>query len=282
MNSNQAKQIQIVEYLYKIGIKTAKTKGTERWYNSPFREDKDASFKVDTILNVWYDFGSGQGGNILDVVMQINNCNLSQALSLLSDSTLKLTLNTKYDNSRKFIKTIADEKEKKIVVVDILHPALLDYSQTRGISTDLLRKYTKQIHYDQNGKKLFAIGFKTRSKGWELRNKYTKGNIGGKDITVIIENEKPNINVFEGFFDFLAHRQIYKNNSNSIVMNSTSLLNDTLLELKNHKRISLFLDNDQNGKTTAQTIQNNCSNVSNFSHIYENFNDLNCFLQNNV
>ena len=35
------------------------------WYKSPFRTEKEASFKVDLHKEVWYDFGLGKGGDII-------------------------------------------------------------------------------------------------------------------------------------------------------------------------------------------------------------------------
>lgn len=33
------------------------------WYKSPFRTEKEASFKVDLHKELWYDFGLGRGGD---------------------------------------------------------------------------------------------------------------------------------------------------------------------------------------------------------------------------
>ena len=35
------------------------------WYKSPFREESEASFKVNTEREQWYEFGLGNGGNII-------------------------------------------------------------------------------------------------------------------------------------------------------------------------------------------------------------------------
>ena len=65
MNSEQAKQIRIEEYLYRIGIKPNKERGHNLWYKSPFRNETEPSFKVNRNINQWHDLGSGDKGNII-------------------------------------------------------------------------------------------------------------------------------------------------------------------------------------------------------------------------
>lgn len=36
-------------------------------YRSPLRADSNASFSVSLDKNLWYDFGTSQGGNVIDL-----------------------------------------------------------------------------------------------------------------------------------------------------------------------------------------------------------------------
>ena len=65
MNIQEVKNIRIADYLQSLGYTPVKQQGNSLWYKSPLREEKDASFKVNTELNKWYDFGLGKGGNII-------------------------------------------------------------------------------------------------------------------------------------------------------------------------------------------------------------------------
>jgi len=56
MNIETAKQINLADYLQKLGYTPVKQQGNSLWYKSPLREEIDASFKVNTELNQWYDF----------------------------------------------------------------------------------------------------------------------------------------------------------------------------------------------------------------------------------
>lgn len=56
MTTQEAKNIRIADYLQSLGYMPVKQQGNSLWYKSPLRGEKDASFKVNTELNKWYDF----------------------------------------------------------------------------------------------------------------------------------------------------------------------------------------------------------------------------------
>lgn len=65
MNIQEAKQIRIADYLQSLGYTPVKQQGNSLWYKSPFRQETEASFKVNTDRNLWFDYGLGRGGNII-------------------------------------------------------------------------------------------------------------------------------------------------------------------------------------------------------------------------
>ena len=71
MNIQEVKNIRIADYLQSLGYTPVKQQGNSLWYKSPLREEKDASFKVNTELNKWYDFGLGKGGNIIALAEEL-------------------------------------------------------------------------------------------------------------------------------------------------------------------------------------------------------------------
>ena len=56
MNIETAKQIHLADYLHSLGYSPVKQQGINLWYKSPLREETEASFKVNTERNQWYDF----------------------------------------------------------------------------------------------------------------------------------------------------------------------------------------------------------------------------------
>lgn len=65
MTTQEAKQIRIADYLQSLGYTPVKLQGNSLWYKSPFRQETEASFKVNTDRNLWFDYGLGRGGNII-------------------------------------------------------------------------------------------------------------------------------------------------------------------------------------------------------------------------
>jgi len=80
MTSNQANSISIKDYLARMNIHPKKDKSYYGMYLSPFRAEFIPSFKVDYRKNLWYDFGSGEGGTMVDLVMKINSCTFREAM----------------------------------------------------------------------------------------------------------------------------------------------------------------------------------------------------------
>lgn len=71
MTIEEAKNIKLTDYLHSLGYAPVKQQGANLWYKSPFREETEASFKVNTEINKWYDFGLGQGGNIIALASEL-------------------------------------------------------------------------------------------------------------------------------------------------------------------------------------------------------------------
>lgn len=224
MRSDQAKTIAISQYLETVeGLCPANTRtgGKELWYHSPLRtDDSSPSFKVDDELNLWHDHGLARGGNILDLVCQIRNANISEALAILDKSGLYNNgyQPYRYKNSFKSISqtqiskiSSAVEKEKNsngmllLETKELTHNSLIQYLKSRCIDLDIARQYLKEIHFKPQNKlvEYFALGFKV-GDGFEARNKYFKGFVGtGKTISIINPKQNSTLLAFEGVMDFL-------------------------------------------------------------------------------
>ena len=71
MTIQDVKQIKLADYLQSLGYTTVKQQDKNLLYKSPLREETDASFKVNTEFEKWYDFGIGKGGNILALAAEL-------------------------------------------------------------------------------------------------------------------------------------------------------------------------------------------------------------------
>lgn len=83
MNTNDIKQIDIRNFLARSGITPARENPSGGMYLSPLREERTPSFHVDYNKNLWYDFGTGKGGSMIDLIMELKNCRFREAVSYL-------------------------------------------------------------------------------------------------------------------------------------------------------------------------------------------------------
>ena len=86
MTIDEIKSVSIIQFLETQGYhKTHVLKGNY-WYLSPFRSEQSPSFNVNPVKNLWYDYGEGQGGNIINLVQKMNpTWNSHEVLSFLEN-----------------------------------------------------------------------------------------------------------------------------------------------------------------------------------------------------
>ena len=77
------KNINIKDFLAKQGTLPRQERTGYGMYLSPFRTETMPSFKVDYNTNLWYDFGTGEGGSIIDLVMKLDGSTIGEAIAKL-------------------------------------------------------------------------------------------------------------------------------------------------------------------------------------------------------
>lgn len=260
------------------GIKPKQQNTRYGLYLSPLREERTPSFKVDYIQNLWYDFGLGTGGSIIDLVMRMERCDFTQAIRLLSDGD-------RTPIPAPVLSSVALPASTLRILFDIppRHPALLGYLSSRGIDTAITTAYCREVHYAVGGRNYFAVGFRNDAGGWELRSERFKGCVSPKYITTI-DNRSDTIVAFEGFMDFLSYLSMKRPNPlriDAVVMNSVVHLPKALPFLEQHSTIQTFFDNDDAGRKATAELKRLCPNstVIDRSHLYREHKDLNEYLQ---
>jgi DNA primase len=291
MALHEIKQISIRQYLADLGIYPAKDHSHYGMYHSPFREDHDASMKVDYSKNLWIDYGTNEGGTLIDLVMKMEHCSLHEAISMLERKCNSIDTSIYQRNNAPSVnfsfhreKTDPDMKSPEpsitiLKVQPISNPALIEYLNERQINLSIARIHCFEVHYSANDKPYYAVGFQNDKGGYELRSKYFKG-CTSKDITSIKRN-KNHCLLFEGFMDYLSFLTIQKQQNapiDVIVLNSLSNLGKVKSTLKAYKGIFTFFDNDQAGRKAVQKIQSDRNNVNDLSYSYSGCKDLNEYL----
>ena len=219
MEIQHIKQIPITDYLQQQGYAPARVLGIHYWYYSPLRNESTPSFKVNTERNQWYDFGSGEHGDIIDLVYALHRCTISEAIRLLSGAEQVAHQEFSFGGKRKF-------SERKLEILSeqpLSNPNLLRYLTARAIPLTVAKSYCSEVLFQNMKRTYYAIGFANDALGWEIRNMYFKGCIAPKAVTTI-KRGTDRLQIFEGFMDFLSWQTLNPSSTcDTIVLNSLAL-----------------------------------------------------------
>jgi DNA primase len=274
LNCKSARNISITEVLVKLEHFPKRESEKEAWFLSPLRSETQASFKVSKILNRWYDHGKGIGGNVIDLVSQIFNCSVQQALEFLNDNLSFFS----FHQQPLFI-----EEENSISILnikEIAHPALIQYLRLRRIPLAIARLYCKEVWYQSNNKQFFALGLKNHLDGWELRNKFCKNSSSPKAYSYL-KSSSNQLLIVEGMFDLLSLVKLNNkllSNSDIIVLNSIAFIKVVEQYINNYTQVNLYLDNDTTGRNAADYLMSTYSHITNKSFLYKRYKDLSEYL----
>lgn len=283
MNINDIKQIKLHDFLAAIGCKPVKQYGVNLMYLSPLRVEKHASFKVNTEINQWYDFGVGKGGNIIDLAeLLYNSLDVSYLIRQIernAPSGVSVSLPKAKPNT-------PQNSFENLQVLSIAHPALIKYLGERCIDIEIARIVCKELHFDTRGKHYFGIGFPNIAGGYEIRNPFFKGCIAPKDISHFYAEEPKKVCfLFEGFMDFLSFMTLRRKENDGLkrqdylVLNSVSNIQKALEPLSHYENVQCFLDTDEAGRNAYLQLSKELRKpITDASTLYSGFKDLNEYL----
>lgn len=277
----EIKSIPLASFMSRIGHEPTARKGTRLWYKSPLRQEHTPSFKVETALNCWYDFGLGRGGNIIDLAAELyQSTDLRYLMRCIADSCPVPSVPTV---AFPYPQRHSAPSMERFEVVPLEHRALVAYLQERGIPAHIATTNCKEAHYSVNSKTYFAVAFENVNNGWELRNRYFKGCHGRKDISYLPwarDGPSTECAVFEGFIDYLSALALgIISGADAIILNSVVNVNKAVPYLKGYTAINCYLDNDIVGRTALTELTAIYSSaVIDRSTLYSGYNDLNEFL----
>ena len=247
MDAKTVNKFPIRDYLAAQGIRPAKDNPRYGFYLSPLREERTPSFKVDYGQNLWYDFGLGEGGTLIDLVMRMERCDAGEAMRRLERRIGESPVSSFYGTNPPL------PKRETSMIVDAVrtleNPALLSYLTQRSIDLGMARAHCSEVHYRVSGKSYFAVGFRNDTGGWELRNRYFKGCTSKAPTTR--KADCPTCLVFEGFMDYLSHltlKHASKPLHDVVVLNSVTNLAKAVPFIASHEQVYAYLDNDEAGR----------------------------------
>lgn len=275
MNIDEIRKIPLVDFLNHLGYHPTGRDSKGLWFYSPYRNERKPSFHVNPRKNLWYDFGSGAGGDIFNLAGELTGETDFIKRAEFIAQKMQLPVESPY----KPMPFKEGPTFENVEISRLEAPALLKYLSDRGIPRDIAQRYCVQVDYELHGKRYYAIGFENNAHGYELRSVFFKGSYPPKHITHV-DNGNARCNVFEGFIDFLsAERLGYNDGTDTIVLNSVSNLNKAIAPLREYSVVSCYLDNDNAGRAAFVKLQQELGNkVMDKSALYPNHKDLNDFL----
>ena len=267
----------IVDYISQYC--TLKEQNGELWGLSPLKDENTPSFSVNEKKQIFYDFSSGTGGNIITFIQKYHKCSFIQALNILKeyigiDKDNEINFNNNHLTSAKIAKKFKKQTDNKkkakysILPEDCMEKYEFDKDKLsiwtdEGITEEELTKY--DVMYDSLSNR---IVFPLRSMSGEIinivgrtldddyKNKKTPKYIYFKPLGILdtlygfFENqisivEKNEIIIFEGSKSVMKADTFGVKNSVAIL---TSHLNpyQMLLLVKLGARVVFALDEDIN------------------------------------
>ncbi len=291
-----------------------KARADERTASANMYLDRSGEWK-------YKDFGSGQGGGVENLVMDVTGMSYKEALAYcIANTNSKDYLQEKIDELRnqktqvkkELSKEIKDEIQKRreanqkkakeqeinsrVVSVTHLSQQAKEYLASRGIYK--IPPEFKQItgeYKNRQGeiRKSFGVGILTKnSTGADIHFLKKFGNLktmsfGQKDISFFQKPHSQEVAIFESKMDYAAaYQQIDFSKTDVIIANSTSNAHKVIAEIKNrYNTVHFFNQNDQPGKKFVREIIDNAE-VKNYSFIKyqgnEEKQDINDLIKNRV
>lgn len=270
-----AKNVSIAEFLKSEGFNCVHRGSNNSRFENPLRSESTPSFDVNEKKNLWYDRGTQTGGDIIKLVMLYRRCRFKDAVNeLAKEPFVEEAQITSHQN------------QPAIELIDIKklnNKALIQYLVNRKINIEIARIYLSEAYYAVKGRNYFSLAFPNELGGYELRNSKYKGCTGTKYLSRIVGLDKSEMNLFEGFMDFLSYLT-YNNwdkpKYNTVVLNSLSFLKEPLISEMQNFIVHSYLDNDQSGVKATQKLNDFVACHNSHSSEYWPYNDYNDFLMN--
>lgn len=295
MNAKQIKErVSIVDFLSKMGFEPTRRTNYEFFYHSPIRDgDRTASFAVNDEKGVWYDWGSGDHGNIVDLALHLKDVrDVESALKIINDIYQG---QTSFSFRKQASSSDASKKKQEDILLKVssigYNKAISGYIESRGVlDVALSLNVLKEVYFEREMKdgvkrRFFGVGWENESGGFDVRLPHQKTCLQAKDITVFNKKQK-SINVFEGMFDFLSMVKLDPSiiHETSVILNTLSFSNMVAdkIAASDYKNVHLYFDNDKRGKIKTAEFIERVKIAKDLSGFYSGHSDVNDYLKSKL
>ncbi|HHX18067.1 MAG TPA: DNA primase [Clostridium sp.] len=176
-----------------------KRKGKGYFGLCPFHNEKTPSFYVDPIKQLYYCFGCGNGGSVIQFVMGVENLDYVETIKLLADKAGILLPEGKDGEQKEIAK-----KKKHILSINI-EAARFFYDRIEDEKNNNAKEYLVSRGIKRNTVRKFGIGYSL--KDWDALYKHLKAK--GYDDDILLESGLVLKNKNGGYYDRFRGRIIF-------------------------------------------------------------------------
>ena len=283
MEIDAMRHIPLADFLARLGHEPVRRSGNELWYRAPYRNERTPSFRVNVAKQLWYDFGTGKGGDIFTLAGEfIGSNDFMEQVKFIAE-TANMPMPVPEMSRPTFQPKPSEPAFEGVEATPLFRSPLTDYLAERGIPIAITSRHCCRLNYSVRGKRYFAVGFLNMAGGYEVRSRFFKGCIPPKDVSLARTKEIPadECLVFEGFMDFLSAVTLgVTGNADCLVLNSVANVEKAAELLDGYGRIGCFLDRDEAGRRTLDALAKRYgARVADRSSLYDGCKDLNKYLQ---
>lgn len=254
----------LLDYVRSITYDEGTKRNGSWWFHSPFHSDSTPSLQVSEHKGKWHDWGSGDYGDLIDLVRKYEGCDYLRAKEIVGDYVKPTILPQQATPVRQYNTSAYTDNR------------LVEYARKRGVSYNILSKYTMQL----NDRNFTYIALPNVMGGYAVRNALYKGQKGSNYFSFFRGEFADDILVFEGMFDFLSYYSLSDVKYSALVLNTTANVKKCLDTLNMAKNVHLFLDNDEGGRKATSDITQVIPNAIDHANYYSNCNDVNEYICN--
>ncbi|MYV98684.1 DNA primase [Streptomyces sp. SID3343] len=134
----------------------------------PFHDEKSPSFQVSPAKNLWYCFGCGEGGDVLDFVMRLDHTTFSETVERLAQ---QYNIELRYEEGGY---TPGRQQGRRTRLVEAHKIAAQWFTDQLGSpEADTARRFLADRGFEQDAAERFSLGY--APKGWENLVRFLRG-----------------------------------------------------------------------------------------------------------
>lgn len=167
------RNIPLTEFMAALGEKPVKTYNELQLYYSPYRNDPEPVFVVDTQTNRWYDHGTDESGNIVDLAKLKMNPGLDK-----EPKAFIVRYMNDYEVGKEMVERSRRPVEPVIINIEVSKVKLTDFMKALGYEQPVKKdgpKWTYPAPYDPEHKPTMVID--TDRNEWRDETNKCYGNI---------------------------------------------------------------------------------------------------------